>query len=143
MDAATFCLWSKGPNPKLLGMLCSHVDDLLFCGGPEAWESIRRLGEELGFGSLEKDTFVYCGKRVKQDLVTGEVTVSMKEYHQNLKVIRVPSSRRRDLDASLTPGEHKQLRALVGSLQWLVAQVRFDAGSRPLSRQRRRPSGPF
>ncbi|CAE7790137.1 Mfsd6 [Symbiodinium sp. CCMP2592] len=116
------------PNPRWLGVLCSHVDDLLFCGGKEAWDSIRRLGEELGFGSLEENTFVYCGKRVTQDLVSGEVTVSMREYHQNLKVIRVPSTRRREVDASLTPGEHKQLRALVGSLQWLVAQVRFDAG---------------
>ncbi|CAE7849722.1 ppsD [Symbiodinium necroappetens] len=128
MDAATFFLWSKDSTPRLLGMLCSHVDDLLFCGGPEAWSSIRELGDELGFGSLEENTFVYCGKRVTQDLASGEVTVSMKEYHQNLKEVRVPSSRRRDPDASLTPGEHKQLRALVGSLQWLVAQVRFDAG---------------
>ena len=128
MDAATFFLWSQDSTPRLLGMLCSHVDDLLFCGGPEAWSSIRELGDELGFGSLEENAFVYCGKRVAQDLASGEVTVSMKEYHQNLKEVRLPSSRRRDPDASLTPGEHKQLRALVGSLQWLVAQVRFDAG---------------
>ena len=41
------------------------------------------------------------------------------------------ASRRRDLDASLAPGEVKQLRAPVGSLQWLVAQVRLDMGFRP------------
>ena len=32
------------------------------------------------------------------------------------------------MEAALTPGEMKQLRALVGSLQWLVAQVRVDMG---------------
>ena len=32
------------------------------------------------------------------------------------------------MDAVLAPGEAKQLRALVGSLQWLVAQCRIDLG---------------
>ena len=58
-------------------MLCSHVDDLLFTGGPEAWASIHRLGAELGFGSLEKGSFVYCGKRVTQE-DSGDIVVSMK-----------------------------------------------------------------
>ena len=126
MDAATFFLWSNESTP--LGVLCSHVDDLLVAGGPEAWASLERLGTELGFGSLEKGSFTYCGKHISQDPVTGEISISMKEYHQNLQPIRMAASRRRDMDAVLTPGEAKQLRALVGSLQWLVAQCRIDLG---------------
>ncbi|CAE7718191.1 pgsA [Symbiodinium sp. CCMP2592] len=128
MDAALFFLWSKGPSPKLQGVLCCHVDDLLFSGNAEAWNSINRLGEELGFGSLKRDSFVYCGKKVDQDLETGTISLTMEAYHQNLSPIRVANGRRRDLNASLAPGEVKQLRALVGSLQWLVAQVRLDMG---------------
>ena len=52
----------------------------------------------------------------------------MVEYHDNLKTIEVPVHRRREGNAALTPSEHKSLRALLGSLQWLVAQVRFDQG---------------
>ncbi|OLP73762.1 hypothetical protein AK812_SmicGene46895, partial [Symbiodinium microadriaticum] len=128
MDAATFFLWSTDATPRLLGMLCSHVDDLLFAGGPEAWASLERLGAELGFGSTERDSFTYCGKKVSQNLETGEIQISMKEYHENLQPIRIAASRRRDMDAVLHPGEAKQLRALVGSLQWLVAQCRIDMG---------------
>ncbi|CAE6915744.1 RE2 [Symbiodinium sp. CCMP2592] len=109
MDAATFFLWSKGPQPELIGMMCCHVDDLLISGNAE-------------------DSFVYCGKKVDQDLNTGVISVSMEAYVDNLVPIRVAASRRRDMEASLTPGEMKQLRALVGSLQWLVAQVRADMG---------------
>eukprot|EP00439_Symbiodinium_sp_Y106_P036615 s2874_g4.t1 len=107
MDAATFFLWSDESTPRLLGVLRSHVDDLLVAGGPEAWASLERLGTELG-----------C----------GEISISMKEYHQNLQPIRMAASRWRDMDAVLAPGEAKQLRALVGSLQWLVAQCRIDLG---------------
>ena len=52
----------------------------------------------------------------------------MKEYHENLKLIVIPLARRRTPQANVTPAEQKQLRALLGSLQWLVTQVRFDMG---------------
>ena len=50
----------------------------------------------------------------------------MIEYHKNLKAAVVPVHRRKDPSSSLTPSETKQLRALLGSMQWLVAQLRFD-----------------
>ena len=53
MDAALFFLWSGGDEPFLRGVLCCHVDDLLLTGDAEAWASLNRLGEELGFGSVE------------------------------------------------------------------------------------------
>lgn len=52
----------------------------------------------------------------------------MKEYHENLRPVPVPLHRRRDPEAPLTPGEQKQLRAILGSLQWMVSQVRVDLG---------------
>ena len=38
-------------------MICSHVDDLLFGGNDRAKELLLKLGEELGYGSLEEKSF--------------------------------------------------------------------------------------
>ena len=101
---------------------------LSFGGDAVAKQSLLDLGKELGFGSLEEGEFQYCGKRIKQDVQTGTITVSMEEYHSNLHPIKVLTERKKDVHSSLNAGELKQLRALLGSLQWLVAQVRLDMG---------------
>ena len=44
----------------------SHVDDLLMGGSPRAIQLLHELGKELGFGSLETGSFVYCWKRITQ-----------------------------------------------------------------------------
>ena len=109
------------------GIVVSHVDDLLMSGSPVAIASLEALGQELAFGSLEKGSFVYCGKRISQHS-DYSISIDMKEYHENLKPAVVPMDRRRTPDAPLTPDEQKKLRALLGSLQWLVSQLRADLG---------------
>ena len=126
VDSACWMLWAA--DGSLDGVVVSHVDDLLLGGNQRAQDELHALGAELGFGSVSTGCFQYCGKMIKQDETTGIITVSMVEYHDNLKTIEVPVHRRREGNAALTPGEHKSLRALLGSLQWLVAQVRFDQG---------------
>ena len=103
----------------------SHVDDLLFGGDSVAEKSLRDVGDELGFRELEKDVFTWCGKQFTRE-PDGTVSFSMRNYHENLKEILVPKYRKSDLLAPVTAYEHKQLRALLGSFPWLVAQVRFD-----------------
>ena len=125
-DAALWFVWSED-RTQLDGMVASHVDDLLVGGNMRTKEKILQLGKELGFGSLEEKKFVYCGKLI-QPHGDGSISVSMKEYHENLKAIPIPLHRRKTPEDGLLPGEQKQLRALLGSLQWLVAQVRFDLG---------------
>eukprot|EP00969_Alexandrium_andersonii_P045212 1985668-Alexandrium_andersonii.AAC.1 len=51
---------------------------------------------------------------------------TMTAYHENLVPIAISAARRRDLDSPLQPRELKQFRAMCGSLQWLVSQLRFD-----------------
>ena len=109
------------------GIVVSHVDDLLMGGIPVAIASSEALGKELGFGSLEKGSFVYCGKWISQHS-DYSISIDMKEYHENLKPAVVPMDRRRTPDAPLTPDEQKKLRALLGSLQWLVSQLRANLG---------------
>ena len=50
----------------------------------------------------------------------------MKEYHQNLQEVYLAKHRKSDPSSKLDAIETRRLRALLGSLQWLVAQIRFD-----------------
>ena len=129
IDAAFWYLW--GPDRQLRGMVLSHVDDLLIGGDEVAMKSIKKLGEELGFGSLEFGKFTYCGKTFEQH-PDKSISISMQSYHDNMKLVKIPVDRRRNPEAALTPSEQKSLRGVLGSLQWLVAQVRIDM-SYPLS----------
>ena len=124
LDAAMWMLWSAD-RTKLDGLLVSHVDDLLLGGNERAKALLLKLGDELGYGSLEEKRFHYCGKLIEQH-DNGDISISMREYHENLKPIIIPVHRRRGPTSPLLEYELKSLRALLGSLQWLVAQVRFD-----------------
>ncbi|CAK9071940.1 unnamed protein product [Durusdinium trenchii] len=108
-------------------IVVSHVDDLLMGGTDLAGKSLRALGDELGFGSLETGCFTYCGKQIKQN-ADVTIEVNMQAFHENVQPIAVPVHRKKQFEAALTPAEHRQLRAILGSLQWLVTQVRWDMG---------------
>ena len=137
MDQATLFKWSPG-RKQLEGMIVSHVDDLLFGGSAVAEASLMDVGTELGFREVQRDDFVWCGKRFTRRN-DGIITLSMQEYHENLKEIHIPKHRRGSLTAELNPFEHKQLRALLGSFQWLVAQLRFDLAFQVSSLQGEKP----
>ena len=124
IDYACWMLWSED-RKQLEGMVISHVDDLLLGGNSKAQESLMTIGAKLGFGTVEFDDFVFCGKRIRM-LPSGEIELSMVEYHSNLKPVAVTTSRRAMPQAELSDSERRQLRAILGSLQWLVAQLRFD-----------------
>ena len=127
MDNAAWVLW-KPDRSGLHGIVLSHVDDLLVGGDSVARDNILQLEKVLGFGSIEHNFFQYCGKRISQNLQTGVIEVKMVEYHSNAQPVRIDKDRRRMPDAKLLPSEQRQLRALLGSLQWLVAQCRLDMG---------------
>ena len=61
IDSAMWLLWSD--SGELERVVISHVDDLLVGGSPRA-KQLDELGKELGFGSLESGSFMYCGKRI-------------------------------------------------------------------------------
>ena len=122
IDGALFLRWEGNCST---GILIAHVDDMVMGGNLAARKSFEELGKRLEFGSLEENTFQFCGKKITR-LPSGEIQVTMREYHENLKAPVVPRARRRDLTSPLTPSEVKQLKQLTGSLQWLVSQLRFD-----------------
>ena len=126
LDYACWLLWSPD-RITLEGMILAHVDDLLLGDNQRAKKKLLELGDQLGFGAIEEGEFTYCGKKFKQR-ADGTIQISMKEYHENLKCVPIPVHRRERPDAELLESERKQLRAILGSLQWLVAQLRFDMG---------------
>ena len=127
VDAA---FWSRRDSAgNLSGLIVGHVDDLLCTGNEEAHQSILAIGDTLGFGRIEYDDFVWCGKRMRR-AADKFIRLSMKHYHENLSVVNLPQDRRRDVDSPLSEWELRQFRAVMGSLQWLVAQVRWDLGFR-------------
>ncbi|CAE7234040.1 pol [Symbiodinium sp. CCMP2456] len=73
-----------------------------------------------------------CGMIVSHvdDLLFGGDAAAEKSllaaYHENLREVFVSKPRKSDVASPLTAVEHRQLRALLGSFQWLVAQLRFD-----------------
>ena len=137
MDFACWLLWNKDRS-KLDGIVLSHVDDLLLGGNAEAKKQIEDLGRELGFGSVEEGSFNYCGKKISQ-LADGTIRVSMEEYHKNIQTVPVATARKMKPEAELLPPERRQLRAILGSLQWLVAQVRLDFGFQLSTLQSEKP----
>ena len=100
IDAAQWFLWSAD-HAKLEGIILSHVDGLLLGGNDRAKQSLLELGKELGFGSLEEKSFTYCGKQLQQH-EDGSISISMKQYHENLKPIPVPLHRRKHPESDLT-----------------------------------------
>ena len=126
LDFACWLLRSED-RTRLDGVIMSHVDDLLLGGNRRAEKKLKEFGEELEFGSTSEKDITYCGKRIRQH-DDGHITITMEGYHSSLKTVTIPVHRRAHPDSDLTEMERRQLRAILGSLQWLVAQLRFDSG---------------
>ena len=99
------------------------------------------VGKFIGFGIREEGSFVWCGKRIRR-AEDKTIRMSMSEHHQNLKEIYVSKSRRNDAHARMTLAETRQLKALPGSFQWLVAQFRFDMSFAASALQGEKPTVP-
>ena len=140
IDGALWYYRGGRDGGELKGAMVGHVDDLLFLGDQDAKESLLRLGKTLGFGSIEEEDFQWCGKRIRRDPTTKELVISMQPYHAQLTPVVMSRERRKQLDDPLTAYEVKKLKGILGSLQWLVAQLRFDIAFQVSSLQGETPA---
>ena len=100
---------------KLIGILCTHVDDFCY-GGTESFlkETIGKLRERLKVGEQESKRFKYIG-----------VTVEQKEDRINLNQwgyvnsIREPEARKYNGNRVLSSEELTEYRSVVGQLNWV------------------------
>ena len=93
-----YLLWSPAKDgnggSELVGLLCTHVDDLLVAGQGGHYErSLSNIAELVKLSFRERG-FVYCGKRIMQHS-NGTIEVSQKEAVLNVTASELPRHRRR------------------------------------------------
>ena len=123
------CLWRlyeppvDGAEPRLVGLLCLHVDDMLGGGDPQSAvyvEAEAQLKTAFQFRTWQKDgSFEYCGASMTRD-TDGTWHVSHDEYIK--KIQPIPVEKGRQSHQPLTEKEQTLLRGLLGSLQWPAVQ---------------------
>jgi len=114
-------------NGALTGLVCVHVDDIMYAGTPTfQTEVINPLMERITVGSRNSGSFKYIGVNIEQE--GGMLKLHQNDYIETLKPVQVPketSSRRSD---QLGEREVEQFQALIGQLNWLSTQSRPEIG---------------
>ena len=124
LDPAVF--YQKNKAGEVVGIIGSHVDDFLIAGSTEWTDSmVKKIGSRFELGTVERDNFLYCGHRVKQDQA-GNIQVDQQEYADAVKELIIKPERKRQNDQPLTEPERKQMRAFAGKLGWLARLSRPD-----------------
>ena len=70
LDGALWFRWTESletGKKTMTGVIVGHVNDFLFTGNDNALRSLMRLGNKLGYGSVESENFTWCGKQIRRD----------------------------------------------------------------------------
>ena len=116
-------LYYMRKGTTLLGLACVHVDDILLCGSDSFLnDMVAQLSSQFSFGSLKRNTFVYCGLNVAR--TDDFISISQRSYVDSLRPIEIPSdSIRTDV---LSQSSVDLLRKRVGQLGWIATRTRPD-----------------
>eukprot|EP00439_Symbiodinium_sp_Y106_P056887 s1402_g8.t1 len=112
---------------RLIALLCTHVDDLLWAAEPEAEPISEQLLGEFSCGKIERREFRYCGKEIKQ-ADDFSITVTCRET--TLKVKRIFIAPKRKAGEPLTEKDKTQLKSVAGIFSWVTRQCRPDLAYR-------------
>lgn len=123
LDPAMFY---KQDDDHLVGLFIMHVDDFIWAG-TETFKCsvIQKLTEKFQIGKSASGNFRYIGLDVEQN--DSGIVVDQQSY-VNSDAESIPLSRLRsfDRDKPLVKDETRELRGLVGKLNWLSTQTRPD-----------------
>ena len=114
-------------NGKLLMLVCTHVDDLLWAAHPEGQALIDELINEFNCGKVEEKSFRYCGKEVTQ---ADDFSITVTCRDTTLKVRKIPIAKGRHPGDPMTPEDTSQMKSVAGSLAWVSRQCRPDLAYR-------------
>ena len=118
----TVFIWKK-KNGETRGVMCVHVDDILF-GGDDSFECvIQGLKDVLKVGEVQSGKFSYVGVRVRQ--TEREIYLDQDDYTRKLEL---PNAVDFKTDKDMDEREMAEYRGLVGKLNWLVQHTRPDIG---------------
>lgn len=119
LDPAFYALVQNG-RPD--GLLCSHVDDLLWAGTSEMDALMDRVQERFTFGSKDVDNFRFCGRKV--ETTEDHISIASPESLAKVKPIHVDGGRERKLTDLGSDEEKSQMRAVLGSIGWVARLCR-------------------
>ena len=119
----------KADEPKIHGILGIHVDDGIGEGDSVFNQVISALERKFPFGSQRQGSFTFTGINIRQE-INGDISLSQKEYVQDIPPIDVPKDRRKTPDDAITSQELQALRGLIGSLQYSATNTRPDLACR-------------
>ena len=112
-------------GPKPVGLLLPHVDDFLYAGEQSFRDQvIERVCSKFKIGSQGSDFFKYIELEIKHSQY-GTVLVQ-NDYAATIKEIAISNARSMHKYCELKEIELKQLRSLIGQLNWIANQSRPD-----------------
>ena len=125
----TSAYYLPGPEGEVLGLLGTHVDDLLWCGGAEMDDVMAKVQERYKFRitnaeDSEDGIFKFCGRLISQ--TNDGVTITSPGVLDRVKAVFIEPMRRKQIGLPATPAEIAQLRPVVGSLSWYSRVRRPD-----------------
>ena len=97
-------------------VICLHVDDMLGTGDVVFESKLKELDKLVGFGSMKRQKFEHCG-RLCEKHASGDITISMKAYIQNLRKTSLTLERTEQVDDELSASESDEFRGINGCLQ--------------------------
>ena len=97
-DKALF-MWHKGG--KLVGVMTTHVDDLIYCGTKE-WqiEVLKKVQQEFKISKTGKQNFRYIGLEIEQN--ESDIFVGQQPYIMQLEALKIKAERKKDIHSNLT-----------------------------------------
>ena len=112
LDKALFLQFSS--TNSLIGMICVHVDDFIWCDNKTFKETvIRSIRDNMNVGTSFSSCFKYLGLEIQQEL--DAVTLSQNDYASGIQFL--------DSGAVVST---KVIRGKIGQLSWLASQTRPD-----------------
>ena len=112
-------------NNNLEGIISTHVDDV-FWGGTQAFQEnvIGFLKNIFRTSKENQHSFVYLGLTMKQN--ECDIELNQDNYISEMSLVEIQNEQSRSPDDALNEDERKQLRTVIGQLNWVVNQTRPD-----------------
>ena len=113
-------MFSLRDNDKIVGVLCTNVDDLLYGNLPGHEEAMNKILNTFSVRERNEAPLRFCGKEVVQD-DDFSITVTAKDNCEKIRPIDI-GDKRRNSDKN-TPTETTCLRSVVAAMAWVARQV--------------------
>ena len=123
LDRALYFM--KDADGNIIGVLLTHIDDILWAGTQEFDDTvIRKIKEKFVIGKEEESVLTFTGWNLTQD--ASGITLTQSSYTENLKLERFDNFKKWTMkdEEMLNDSEQSQYRQAVGILGWLCQSSR-------------------